>query len=57
MTYLDVDESGLINLKELEENINDQTILICVMFANNETGVIQYISEIGEIASKIIFCL
>ena len=52
VTYLDVDESGLINLKELEENINDQTILICVMFANNETGVIQNISEIGEIASK-----
>lgn len=52
VTYLDVDESGLVNLKELEENINDQTILICVMFANNETGVIQNISEIGEIASK-----
>lgn len=52
VTYLDVDESGLINLEELENLINEKTILISIMFANNEIGTIQDISKIGEIAKK-----
>lgn len=52
VTYLNVDSEGLINLKELEEAITTQTILISVMFANNEIGTIQPIKEIGEIAKK-----
>ncbi|MCR5608408.1 MAG: cysteine desulfurase [Lachnospiraceae bacterium] len=57
ITYIDVDEFGIINLKQLENSIRNDTILISVMFANNETGVIQPIKEIGEIAKKhnIIF--
>ena len=52
VTYLNVDSDGLINLKELEEEITPQTILISVMFVNNEIGTIQPIKEIGEIAKK-----
>ncbi len=52
VTYLKVDEKGLINLKELEEAITDKTILISVMYANNEIGVIQPIREISAIAKK-----
>ncbi|OKL40163.1 IscS subfamily cysteine desulfurase [Pontibacter flavimaris] len=52
VTYLKVDEKGLINLQELEEAITDKTILISVMYANNEIGVIQPIREISTIAKK-----
>lgn len=52
ITYLDVDEYGLINLDELKEAITDKTILISIMFANNEIGTIQPIKEIGEIAKE-----
>ena len=52
VTFLNVDEKGRISLKELEEAITDQTILISVMFANNEIGTIQPIKEIGAIAKK-----
>ncbi len=52
VTYLNVDSEGLISLKELEEAIIDKTILISVMFANNEIGTLQPIKEIGEIAKK-----
>jgi len=52
VTYLKVDEKGLIDLKELEEAINDKTILISIMYANNEVGVIQPIKEISAIAKK-----
>jgi len=52
VTYLNVDSEGLISLKELEEAITSQTILISIMFANNEIGTIQPIKEIGEIAKK-----
>ena len=52
VSYLDVDPDGLINLKELENAITPQTILISVMYANNETGVIQTVKEIGKIAKK-----
>lgn len=50
ITYLNVDENGIINLEELRNAITDKTILISVMFANNEIGTIQPIKEIGEIA-------
>lgn len=52
MTYLNVDEDGLIDLNELEKSIRKDTILITIMFANNEIGTIQPIKEIGEIAKK-----
>ena len=52
VTYLPVDEDGLINLKELEENIKESTILISIMHSNNEIGTIQPTKEIGEIARK-----
>lgn len=50
ITYLNVDEDGLISLEELEKSIRKDTILISIMFANNEIGTIQPIKEIGEIA-------
>lgn len=50
VTYLDVDEDGLIDLEDLKKTINDKTILISIMFANNEIGTIQPIEEIGKIA-------
>lgn len=52
ITYLNVDENGLISLEELENAITDKTILISVIFANNEIGTIQPIKEIGEIAKR-----
>jgi cysteine desulfurase len=52
VTYLQVNAEGLIDLKELEEAITDKTILISVMYANNEVGVIQPIREISAIAKK-----
>ena len=57
ITYLDVDENGIVRLDELEKAITPETILISVMFANNEIGSIQPIKEIGEIAKEhgIIF--
>lgn len=52
VTYLDVDSNGLIDLNELENSITPETALIAIMFANNETGVIQDIKSIGEIAQR-----
>ncbi len=52
VTYLTVKNDGLIDLAELEAAITDKTILISVMWANNETGVIQPMKEIGEICEK-----
>lgn len=52
VTYLDVDEDGVVKLDELEKAIRPTTILISVMFANNEIGTIQPISEIGKIAKE-----
>lgn len=50
VTYLDVDENGLVDPKKVEEAIRPDTILISIMTANNEIGTIQPIREIGEIA-------
>lgn len=57
VTYLGVQENGLINLEELKAAIRDDTILISVMWVNNEIGVVQNIPAIGEICRerKIIF--
>ena len=57
ITYLDVDENGTVKLDELKNAIRPDTILISIMFANNEIGTIQPIKEIGEIAKEhgIIF--
>ena len=52
VTYVDVDENGVIKLNELKKAIRPTTILISVMFANNEIGTIQPIKEIGEIAKE-----
>ena len=52
VTYLNVDEYGLISLEELKSSIKEDTILISIMFANNEIGTIQPIKEIGEIAKQ-----
>ncbi|MDD5833290.1 MAG: cysteine desulfurase NifS [Clostridiales bacterium] len=52
VTYLDVDENGMIDLKELEAAIRPDTILISVMFANNEIGTIEPVKEIGRIAHE-----
>ncbi len=52
VTYVDVDENGALKLDELKKAIRPTTILISVMFANNEIGTIQPIKEIGEIAKE-----
>lgn len=52
VTYLDVNYDATIDLAALEAAIKPSTILICVMYANNETGVIQPIKEIGEMCAK-----
>lgn len=52
VTYVGVDENGVIKLDELKASIRPDTILISVMFANNEIGTIQPIKEIGEIAKE-----
>ena len=52
ITYVDVDENGVIKLDELKAAVRKDTILITVMFANNEIGAIQPIKEIGELAHK-----
>lgn len=57
VTYLDVDENGVIKIDELKKAIRPNTILISIMFANNEIGTIEPVKEIGEIAKEhgIIF--
>jgi len=57
VTFLPVDNNGVVKLEELEKAITNKTILISIMFANNEIGTIEPIKEIGKIAKKndIIF--
>ena len=52
VTYLKVDQNGLVDPRDVQEAITNQTILIAVMLANNEIGAIQPISKIGAIAKK-----
>ena len=52
ITYLEVDSDGLINLEDLKNAITDKTILISIMFANNEIGTIEPIKEIAKIAKE-----
>lgn len=52
VTYLNVNSDGMINLEELENAITQDTILISIMFANNEIGTIEPIEKIGQIAKK-----
>ncbi|MCI6164924.1 MAG: cysteine desulfurase NifS [Lachnospira sp.] len=52
VTYLDVDENGLVSPEALEAAIKDTTILVSIMFANNEIGTIEPIKELGAIAHK-----
>lgn len=52
VTYLPVDEDGLVSLEDLEKAIRPDTILISIMFANNEIGTIEPIQEIGAIAKR-----
>ena len=53
VTYLDVDSDGRIDLKQLEESISDRTILVSIMYVNNETGVVEPIKEIKETIKKV----
>ena len=57
ITYLPVDEYGFINMEDLKNAITDKTILVSIMFANNEIGTIQDIKEIGKICreKKVLF--
>lgn len=57
ITYVDVDENGVVKLEELKKAIRPTTILISIMFANNEIGTVEPIKEIGELAKEkgIIF--
>jgi cysteine desulfurase len=59
VTYLNVDENGLIQFGELEDSITENTCMICVMYVNNEIGVIQDIPKIGKLAREkeiVFFC-
>ena len=57
VTYLDVDEHGLVSIDKLKQAIREDTILISIMFANNEIGTIEPIKEIGAVAHehRIVF--
>ena len=57
ISYINVNKDGIVDLEELEQTIKPTTILISIMFANNEIGIIQPIEEIGKIAKRnnIIF--
>ena len=52
VTYLDVDQEGLINIDELENILKKEKSLVSIMMANNETGVVQDIKKIGELCKK-----
>lgn len=52
VTYLDVDENGIVKIEQLKKAIRSTTILISIMFANNEIGTIEPVAEIGKIAGE-----
>ena len=52
VSYIGVDENGIVDIEELKRELREDTALISIMFVNNETGVIQPIKEIGEILEK-----
>jgi cysteine desulfurase len=52
VTYLPVDEHGLVNPDDITKSINEQTVIVSIMFANNEVGTIQPIQEISKICNK-----
>lgn len=52
VTYLNVDKDGIVDMNELKQSIREDTVLISIMFANNEVGTIQPIEEIGNIAKE-----
>jgi cysteine desulfurase len=52
VTYLDVDENGLISMDQLRETVKESTLLVVIMYVNNETGVIQPIKEIGILCKE-----
>ncbi len=52
ITYLNVNREGLIDLQQLSDAIKEKTLMVCIMFANNETGVIQPVDEIGKICRE-----
>ena len=52
VTYLPVDKNGFVNIGDLKKSINDNTILVSIMFANNEIGTVQPIKEIGELCRE-----
>lgn len=59
ITYLNVDREGLIDLEELKKALRSETILVAVIYANNETGVIQPIKQIADLVhanNSILFC-
>ena len=56
LTYLNVDKNGLISLEDLKTAIKENTILIAIMYVNNEIGIIQPIAEIGKIAREHNIC-
>ncbi|NLK34531.1 MAG: cysteine desulfurase NifS [Gracilibacteraceae bacterium] len=56
VTYLPVDEYGLVSIEDVKNAITDKTILISIMYANNEIGTIQPISEIGKLAREKGIC-
>ena len=52
VTYLPVDEHGIVNTDDIINSINPQTVIVSIMFANNEVGTIQPIKEIGQLCKK-----
>ena len=56
VTYLDVDESGRISAEQVKDALRDDTILVTVMYGNNEVGTIQPIDEIGDLLRTIPRC-
>lgn len=52
VSYISVDENGVVNIEELKQELREDTALVSIMFVNNETGVIQPIKEIGEILAE-----